>query len=112
MHPSAVTGKRPPLSPQEGWLSDGRQVLHFNPVRYSRYSQALELTSGELIPGQAPLLKCRREITREEAINLWAEKRKAGWLVCPPQWTPPPEVKPPVRGPAASMGATGSAPCF
>ena len=50
MHPSTVTGKRPPLSPQEGWLSDGRQVLHFNPVRYSRYSQALELTSGELIP--------------------------------------------------------------
>jgi hypothetical protein len=33
-------------------------VLHFNTVRYSRYSQALELTSGELIPGQAPLLKC------------------------------------------------------
>ena len=84
MHPSAVTGKRPPLSPQEGWLSDGRQVLHFNPVRYSRYSQALELTSGELIPGQAPLLKCRKEITREEAIKLWAQKRKAGWQVCPP----------------------------
>ena len=61
MHPSAVTGKRPPLSPRDGWLSDGRQVLHFNPVRYSRYSQALELTSGELIPGQAPLLKCRKE---------------------------------------------------
>jgi hypothetical protein len=56
MHPSAVTGKRPPLSPQEGWLSDGHQVLHFNPVRYSRYSQALELTTGELIPCQPPLL--------------------------------------------------------
>ncbi len=80
---------RPPLSPQEGWLSDGRQVLHFNPVRYSRYSQALELTSGELIPGQAPLLKCRKEITREEAIKLWVQKRKAGWQTCPPQWTPP-----------------------
>jgi hypothetical protein len=38
--------KRPPLSPHEGWISDGRQVLHFNPVRYSRYSQALELTTG------------------------------------------------------------------
>ena len=47
---------RPPLSPQEGWISDGPQVLHFNPVRYSRYCQALELTTGELIPGQAPLL--------------------------------------------------------
>ena len=63
MHPSAVTGKRPPLSPQEGWLSDGRQVLHFNQVRYSRYSQALELTTGVLIAGQAPLLKCRKEIS-------------------------------------------------
>ena len=48
--------KRPPLSPREGWISDGRQVLYFKPVRYSRYSQALELTTGELIPGQAPLL--------------------------------------------------------
>jgi hypothetical protein len=27
-------------------------VLHFCPVRYERFSQALELTSGELIPGQ------------------------------------------------------------
>ena len=81
--------QRPPLSPQEGWLSDGRQVLHFRPVRYSRFSQALELTTGELIPGQAPLLKCRREITREEAIKLWAEKREQGWQPCEPQWPPP-----------------------
>ena len=103
--------KRPPLSPQEGWISDGRQVLHFNPVRYSRYSQALELTTGELIPGQAPLLKCRKEIRREDAIKLWAEKRKAGWQVYKPQWTPPPEVKPPAPRPAASMEAT-SPPCF
>jgi hypothetical protein len=65
-------------SPRHGWLCNGRQVLHFRPVRYSRYSQALELTTGELIPGRAPLLKCRKEITREEAIKLWAEKRKAG----------------------------------
>jgi hypothetical protein len=69
--------------------SDGRQVLHFKPVRYSRNSQALELTSGELIPGLVPLLKCRKEITREEAIRLWAQKRKAGWKGCPPQWMPP-----------------------
>lgn len=49
--------KRPPLSPREGWISDGRQVLYFKPVRYSRYSQTLELTTGiGLIPGQAPLL--------------------------------------------------------
>jgi hypothetical protein len=31
-------------------------VLHFHPVRWERFSQALELTSGELIPGQPPLL--------------------------------------------------------
>jgi hypothetical protein len=56
--------------------------------------QALERTTGELIPCQPPLLKCRREITRAEAIKLWAEKRKAGWQVCPPQWNPPPAVQP------------------
>jgi hypothetical protein len=104
MHPSAVTGKRPPLSPQDGWLSNGRQVLHFQPLHYSRFSQALELTSGELIPGQPPLLKCRKEISRVEAIKLWAQKRKDGWQPCEPQWTPPPEVKPPARRSAASMG--------
>jgi hypothetical protein len=40
--------KRPPLSPQEGWLSDGRQVLHFRPRRYDRWSQSLEVTFGEV----------------------------------------------------------------
>ena len=48
--------KLPPLSPKEGWISDGRQVLHFQPCRYDRWSQVLELTTRELIPGQAPLL--------------------------------------------------------
>ncbi len=28
-----AASKRPPLSPREGWLSDGRQVLHFRPTR-------------------------------------------------------------------------------
>jgi len=81
---------RPPLSPQEGWLSDGRQVLHFNPVRYDRWSQSLEVTLGELIPGEpAPLLKRRRELPREQAIKLWAQKRQQGWRACSPQWIPP-----------------------
>jgi hypothetical protein len=40
--------QRPPFSPREGWISDGRQVLHFRPVRYDRWSQALEVTCGEL----------------------------------------------------------------
>lgn len=49
--------KRPPLSPQEGWLSDGRQVLHFRPTLWDRWSQRLEITSGELLPDQTvPLL--------------------------------------------------------
>ena len=65
---------RPPLSPQEGWISDGRQVLHFQPRRYDRWSQSLEVTLGELIPGEAtPLLKRRKELTREHVtskINL------------------------------------------
>ena len=105
--------RRPPLSPQEGWLSNGRQVLHFQPRRYGRWSQSLEVTFGELIPGEtAPLLKHRKELTREQAIQLWMEKRQGGWQVCAPQWTPPPEIKPPTRRPAASMGATGIPPCF
>jgi hypothetical protein len=55
VHPSA-RDQRSPLSPRDGWLSSGYQVLHFRPVRYERFSQALELTSGELIPCQPPLL--------------------------------------------------------
>jgi hypothetical protein len=103
--------RRPPLL-QNSQFGKGPHVLHFRPVRYERFSQALELTTSELIPGQAPLLKCRKEITREEAIKLWAQKRKEGWQPCEPQWAPPPEVNPPALRPAASMGATGSAPCF
>ncbi|MGB5135864.1 MAG: DUF1651 domain-containing protein [Prochlorococcaceae cyanobacterium] len=47
----------------------------------------LEVTSGELLPGEpVPLLKRRRELTREEAIRLWAQKRREGWKSCGPQW--------------------------
>jgi hypothetical protein len=90
--------KRPPLSLREGWIGDGRHAPHFQPLRYDRRSQALEVTLGEL--------------TREQVIKLCAEKRKAGWQVCLPQWTPPQEIKPPARRPAASMGPTGTPPCF
>ncbi len=79
--------KRPPLSPQEGWISDGRQVLHFRPTRWDRWCQQLEVITGELLPGEAvPLLKHRRELSREAAIKLWSEKRKEGWASCGPQW--------------------------
>jgi hypothetical protein len=49
---------RVPLSPQEGWLSDGRQALRFRPTRWQRQIQQLEITTGDLSPDQEiPLLK-------------------------------------------------------
>ncbi len=88
---SGVARNRRPLSPREAWISDGRQVLHFRPRRYDRWSQRLEVTYGELVPGgEPPLLKRRRELTREQAIKLWAERRQQGWKSCAPQWLPPP----------------------
>ena len=78
---------RVPLTPKEGWLSDGRQVLRFRPTRWERTYQRLEITSGELLPGEpVPLLKNRREISRDEALKLWAAKRQEGWRPCSPQW--------------------------
>lgn len=82
--------KRPPLSPREGWLSDGREVLHFRRTLWDRWSQRLEITSGELPPDQAVLLLKRRwELSRIEALRLWAEKREQGWQPTTPQWQPP-----------------------
>ncbi|MCP9832812.1 DUF1651 domain-containing protein [Cyanobium sp. Aljojuca 7A6] len=75
------------MTPQEGWLSDGRQVLRFRPTHWERLVQRLEITSGELLADQEiPLLKSRRELSRAEALKLWAEKRKVGWAPCNPQW--------------------------
>ncbi len=85
---STGTRKRPPLSPREAWISDGRQVLHFRPTLWDRWSQRLEITSGELLPDQpVPLLhpqplaqRWRRwELSRKEPLRLWAEKPKQGW---------------------------------
>jgi hypothetical protein len=36
-----------------------------------------------------PLLKRRKELSREQAIKLWAEKREQGWRPCSPQWVLP-----------------------
>ena len=81
---------RIPAAPAEGWLSDGRQVLHFRPVIWERWHQELEVTSGEWLPDQvAPLLKRRERLSREQAIRLWRRKRQAGWKPCALQWTPP-----------------------
>ncbi|MBM5800840.1 MAG: DUF1651 domain-containing protein [Cyanobacteria bacterium M_surface_10_m2_119] len=71
-------------------MSDGGHVLHFQPLRYDRRSQALEVTLGEVMSsGEPPLLKRRKELTREQAIKLWTQKRQQGWKACPPQWSPP-----------------------
>jgi hypothetical protein len=65
------SSKRPPLTPQEGWISDGRQVLHFRPSRWDRWSQQLEVTVGELLPNQqVPLLKRRLELSQDDARKL------------------------------------------
>ncbi|MGL6134964.1 MAG: DUF1651 domain-containing protein [Prochlorococcaceae cyanobacterium] len=57
---------------------------------WTRHNQVLAVISGELLPGEpVPLLKRRRELTREEAIRLWRQKREQGWEICPPQWAPP-----------------------
>ena len=84
-----------PPTPKEAWISDGRQVLHFRPGRWDRWTQRLEVTVGELLLGQpVPLLKRRLQLSREEARKLWAEKRKQGWQATTPLWHPP---QPPVN---------------
>ncbi|MEX0588913.1 MAG: DUF1651 domain-containing protein [Cyanobium sp.] len=53
----------------------------------------VSIDQARLVPWsslQVLLLKCCKEITRDEAIKLWAEKWKAGWQVFSPKWTPPP----------------------
>ena len=84
---TAAANQLPPLTPKEGWLILGRQVLRFRPTRWERHVQMLEITTGELLPDQEiPLLKRRQELRQPEALKLWGEKRKAGWLPCSPQW--------------------------
>ncbi len=83
-------GQRIPSAPAEGWLSDGRQVLHFKPVIWDRWQQELEITSGQVMPdGAPPLLQRRSRLSREQAVALWKGRRAEGWRPCTPQWTPP-----------------------
>ena len=84
------TGQRIPSAPAEGWLSDGRRVLHFRPVIWERWHQELEVTSGEWLAGEAaPLLKRRKRLERQKALALWRQKQQEGWIPCEPQWQPP-----------------------
>jgi len=65
----------------------GLDRRHGAQPHWERTYQRLEITTGELLPDQEiPLLKSRRELSRTEALKLWAEKRKVGWRTCSPQW--------------------------
>jgi len=68
-----------PACPAEGWLSDGRRMLQFKPVVWDRWQQELEVTSGEWLADQeAPLLKRRQRLSREQALELWSQRRPVG----------------------------------
>jgi hypothetical protein len=83
-------GQRIPSAPAEGWLSDGRQVLHFKPVIWNQWQQELEITSGQVLWDQAvSLLKRRQRLSRERAVELWRQHCSEGWAPCAPQWQPP-----------------------
>ncbi len=83
-------GGQPHPTPREAWLRAGQRVLHFRPARWDRWRQSLEVTSGEWLADQAtPLLKHRQELSREDALSLWRDLRREGWVPCPPQWEPP-----------------------
>ena len=45
---TAAASRRPPLTPKEGWLIQGGQVLYFRPTRWERTYQRLELISPDL----------------------------------------------------------------
>ena len=81
---------RIPASPADAWISDGQRVLHFRALIWDRWTQALEVTSGQLLPDQeVPLLQRRTRLSREQAVQLWKQRRAEGWTPCAPQWEPP-----------------------
>jgi hypothetical protein len=40
-------GQNIPSAAAEGWLNDGRQVLHFKPAIWNQWLQGLEITCGQ-----------------------------------------------------------------
>ena len=54
-------------------LLDGRQGVHSQPCRLDSWIKALEVILGELMHGK----ELRRELTRDQAIKFWAQKRSA-----------------------------------
>ena len=59
-----------------------------------------------------PLLKRRWELSREEALKLWAEKRLQGWQACEPQWALATKRQPRDEPLGTSMRRSVSPPCF
>lgn len=48
------------------------------------------MTFGEVMAGgEPPLLKTRKQLRREQASQLWAQKQHQGWWVCAAQWITP-----------------------
>ena len=45
-----------------------------------------EIIKGELFPGQHPLLKTKRVVSREEALKEWKGLVKEGWKRVKQQW--------------------------
>ena len=45
-------GQKIPSAPAEGWLSNGRQVLHLKPATWNQWQQELEITSGQVLLDQ------------------------------------------------------------
>ena len=73
-----------------GWLRspEGKHILRFrsfpNPQAY--WGTFTEIIKGELIPGQHPLLKTKRVVSREEALKEWKGLLKEGWKSVEQQW--------------------------
>ncbi len=72
-------GQKIPSAPAEGWLSNGRRVLHFQPAIWNQWQQELEITSGQLLPHQpVPLLQRRMRLSRDRAVELWRQRLAEG----------------------------------
>ena len=106
MHHGTVAARRPPLSPQDGWLSNGRQVLHFKPLRYHRWARPgahhRRTDPRPAAPAQMPQGAHPRggnpALDPEAQAGLAALRAPVD---AAPRWATGPS-------PAASMGATGS----
>ena len=65
-----------------GWLQspNGKDTLRFRlyPSPTAYWATMTEIIKGELIPGQHPLLKTKRVVSREEALKEWKGLVKEG----------------------------------